>query len=51
MSDMSLFILTLDLNKPLMDLPWVDLYQALQLTQISNNNPKTKKKITKIIKI
>jgi hypothetical protein len=28
-----------------MDPPYVDLYEAhLQLTQISNNNPKTKKK-------
>jgi hypothetical protein len=30
----------------------MNLYEAhLQLTQISNNNPKTKKKILKIIKI
>jgi len=35
-----------------MDPPWVDLYEAhLQLTQISNNNLNTKKKIIKIIKI
>ena len=35
-----------------MDHPWVDLNEAhLQLTQISNNNLKTKKKIIKIIKI
>ena len=36
------------LKETLMDPP----YEAhLQLTQISNNNPKTKKKIIKIIKI
>ena len=35
-------------KKTLMDLPQVDLYEAhLQFTQISNNNPKTKKKIIK----
>jgi len=35
-----------------MDPPWVNLYEThLQLIQISNNNPKTKKKIIKIIKI
>jgi hypothetical protein len=35
-----------------MDSPYVDLYETLlQLTQISNNNLKTKKKIIKIIKI
>jgi hypothetical protein len=34
-----------------MDPPLVDLYKAhLQLTQISNNNLKTKKKIIKLIK-
>ena len=39
------------LKETLMDpLRWT-LYEAhLQLTQISNNNPKTKKKIIKIIK-
>jgi hypothetical protein len=32
--------------------PYVDLYDAhLQLTQISNNNPKTKKKIIQKIQI
>jgi hypothetical protein len=37
------------LKETLMDPPYVDLYEAhLQLTQISNNNPKTKKKIIKI---
>ena len=35
-------------KETLMDLPQVDLYEAhLQFTQISNNNPKTKKKIIK----
>jgi len=35
-----------------MDPPWVDLYEShLQLIQISNNNPKTKKKIKKIQKL
>jgi len=37
------------LEETLMDLPQVDLYEFhLQLIQISNNNPKTKKKIKKI---
>jgi hypothetical protein len=37
------------LKETLMDLPQVDLYEFhLQLIQISNNNPKTKKKIKKI---
>jgi hypothetical protein len=32
--------------------PYLDLYEAhLQLTKISNNKPKTEKKIIKIIKI
>ena len=40
------------LKETLMDPPYVDLYEAhLQLTQISNNNPKTKKKIIKIQKL
>jgi hypothetical protein len=35
-----------------MDSPYVDLYEAhLQLIQISNNKPKTKKTIIKTIKI
>jgi hypothetical protein len=35
-----------------MDHPYVDLYEAhLHLTQIHNNNPKTKKKIIKIQKL
>jgi len=35
-----------------MDLSQVHLYEAhLQFTQISNNNPKTKKKIIKIQKL
>jgi hypothetical protein len=47
---MPLFILTLDLKQTLMDPPYVDLYEAhLQLIQISNNNPKTKKKIMDMI--
>jgi hypothetical protein len=49
---MSLFILTLDLNKPLWTPPLVDLYDVhLQLTQTSNNNRKTKKKIIKSKKL
>jgi hypothetical protein len=35
-----------------MDPPYMDLYEThLQLTQISNNNPKTKNKIIKIRKL
>jgi len=35
-----------------MDPPYVELYEAhLQLIQISNKNPKTKKKIIKIWKL
>jgi len=40
------------LKETLIDPPQVDLYEThLQLTQISNNNPKTKKKIIKIQKL
>jgi hypothetical protein len=40
------------IKETLMDSPYVDLYEVhLQLTQISNNNPKTKKKIIIKIKI
>jgi hypothetical protein len=40
------------LKETLMEPPSVDLYEAnLQLTQISNNNPKTKKIIIKIQKL